>query len=193
MDPAQKAKLEQGAVAALAIIFGLSMFGTLKRLGVIGGKGASRVSSEAIPAAAVSESPPSHQEIQPGPPGEGRPGSAERIEYGAESARDPLVSPFSPAWLVESPPAQTPATPPPPAEPAEAPPVTVQGIILGGPRPQALIDRKLYEVGDMVDGARIVSITREGVAMAVGGSVVVVRPPSPLSPANVTRAGGGQP
>lgn len=52
------------------------------------------------------------------------------------------------------------------ASPVEPPSLTVQGILFGTARPQAIINRKIVAAGDTVEGARVVSITAEGVVMS---------------------------
>ena len=58
------------------------------------------------------------------------------------------------------------------------PALVVHGIVWGTARPQALMNGGLYEVGDVVEGARILAIQRSGVTIEVGGIRTVVRPAS---------------
>jgi hypothetical protein len=47
--------------------------------------------------------------------------------------------------------------------------LSVEGMVWGAARTQALINGTLYEVGDVVEGARILSIERAGVTVEVDG------------------------
>lgn len=103
-------------------------------------------------------------EVAP-PPAAAAPASA----YTAQELRDPMKSllPAPPApdvadagetvgALVETP------------EPA-LPPVALQGLWWGVPQPKAIIDGKLYRVGDELHGGKITAITRDGVLVELGG------------------------
>lgn len=56
------------------------------------------------------------------------------------------------------------------------PPLTVHGVIVGGQRPQALIDEGVYGVGDLVKGVRIIAIEREGVLVIAPGGIYRLSP-----------------
>ncbi len=47
--------------------------------------------------------------------------------------------------------------------------LTVQGIIWGGNLPQAIINNKVVKVGDVLEGAEIVDINKEGVTVLFAG------------------------
>lgn len=49
------------------------------------------------------------------------------------------------------------------------PQLTVQGIIWGGRLPQAIINNKVVKVGDLLEGAEIVEINKEGATVLFAG------------------------
>lgn len=49
------------------------------------------------------------------------------------------------------------------------PTFTIQGLLWGGREPKAIIDDEVYGVGDVVQGATITSIGREGITVDLGG------------------------
>ena len=51
-------------------------------------------------------------------------------------------------------------------KPPQPPPLTVQGLIWGGRFPQAIINNKVVKEGDTLEGARIISINKEGVTVS---------------------------
>lgn len=104
--------------------------------------------------------------------------------YMADRLRDPMIS------LLPRPPVEEPAQaalPRPGSEwPASGtsktvpvPILTVEGVVWGGVRPQALVNGKLYDVGQMVEGAKIISIARSEVTVELGGQTMAlaVAPP----------------
>ena len=48
----------------------------------------------------------------------------------------------------------------------------VQGIIWGGRMPQAIINNKVVAVGDIIDGAKISKIDKNGITLSVSGGVI---------------------
>lgn len=58
----------------------------------------------------------------------------------------------------------------------------LQGIFWGTPQPQAIINRQILSVGDEIEGARVVSIGKEGVVLSLEGREVVLEPPVPGKP-----------
>ena len=187
MDAAQKAKFEQRMVLLLLVIFMAARFNTLRRLGVLGGKPRPGAPPTAL-AKTVQQMQQYEAAIQQVEQGIVPSGPA--IDYPMEGVRDPLVSllslPVSEPLLpgsagVAGASAGVEVAPRPPT-------VTIQGIIVGG-RPQAIIDRTLYGVGDTVGGvARIVAIDHSGVTMEVQGSQFLVSPTGTTTP--VSRTGG---
>lgn len=120
--------------------------------------------------------------------------------YTARELRDPLQSllPLAPKTPTATAPAPTIATEPPslPVEPPETsapatPSLVVQGVVWGGPKPQAIINEQLYEVGDMVGSSTIVAIDRRGVVIEHRGTEMVFEP-SPVAMSQESyRASGG--
>jgi len=49
------------------------------------------------------------------------------------------------------------------------PSLTVQGIIWGGRFPQAIINNKVVKAGDTIEGARVISIDKEGITLLFEG------------------------
>ena len=47
----------------------------------------------------------------------------------------------------------------------------VQGVIWGGKFPQAIINNKILGVGDLIEGAEIVSIEKKGIALSFAGTM----------------------
>lgn len=78
----------------------------------------------------------------------------------AEPPRRPLAKPVQ---TNEPPPIVA------PAKPATFPAVRVQGIYYRPERPSALINRKTYFIGDQVQGAKVVAITRDCVVLEIEG------------------------
>lgn len=96
-----------------------------------------------------------------------------KVEYTADSLRDPFVSllPTGQSAIAKV------VTPGEggegsSGEPATFPALKVQGIIWGGARPQAVIDGEVYDVGDTVQGTRIIGIDHTGVTGEVKGQLV---------------------
>ncbi len=68
---------------------------------------------------------------------------------------------------------------PSPAPAAGAEELQLQGIFWGVAKPQAIINRKACSVGDVVDGVKILAISRDGVTVSVDGKELLVRPREP--------------
>ena len=56
------------------------------------------------------------------------------------------------------------------------PAFTVQGMVWGGVRPQALINEGLCEKGDIIKGAEIADITKEGVTLIYKNKKFIIQP-----------------
>lgn len=90
------------------------------------------------------------------------------IVYTAEGLRDPLISllpkPAEQPAESSGPVQAIPLVPGRPGSMAQSqqslgpPRVTIQGVIFGTSRPQAIIDRRVYGIGDEIQGAKIVAI-----------------------------------
>lgn len=97
----------------------------------------------------------------------------EKVAYTADSLRDPFVSllPTGQSAIVKvvtSGEYEQGSS----GEQATLPALKVRGIIWGGARPQAFIDGEVYDVGDTVQGTRIIGIDRTGVTGEVKGKLV---------------------
>ena len=188
MDAAQKAKFEQRMVLILLLIFVAALFHTLKRLGVLGGKRAPGKPPGAL--TTTIQQLQRHEEAIQQLEG-GAPPLVPVEEYTAEGMRDPLASLLTGSVQGPTPssPAGVPTAPAAPGETPKPPAVTIQGIIIGE-RPQAIIDRTLYHVGDTVQGvARVVAIDRSGVILEVQGFQFLV---SPTGAATLVNPVGGE-
>jgi hypothetical protein len=53
----------------------------------------------------------------------------------------------------------------------------VQGVIWGGNFPQAIINNKILRVGDLIDGAEIASIEKEGITLNFAGRLANLATP----------------
>ncbi|MDP3704064.1 MAG: hypothetical protein Q8R78_06715 [Candidatus Omnitrophota bacterium] len=94
--------------------------------------------------------------------------SAEPL-YTASALRDPLQSLLPQESAVMS--ATTATTAMPTPQPPEQPPVVaLQGVFLGGAVPTAIINGKVYGIGDAVSGATIRAIDRRGIELEFHGA-----------------------
>ena len=85
-----------------------------------------------------------------------------------------------------------PSAPAPSVSPEEL--FKVQGVFWGAARPQAIINRKVLSVGDEIKGAKILSISKEGVTLLFEGKEVSLKPPKPeLFRGKETQGTGGPP
>jgi hypothetical protein len=181
MDSSKKVELEKRIVLGLAGVFAVVLaMGPLKSLGLFRQKPAPR---PGVAAMSVDASRPigammqDHwQRIQPQVQAQAavKPGgSREPAVYLAQDLRDPMKS-----LLPEAPkPQQTTVRQPgvqqlPPAPPS----LRVQGLLWGGREPQAIINDAVYKVNDVVKGAKILEITRDGVTIEHLGAPVFYSP-----------------
>ena len=104
-----------------------------------------------------------------------------RPTYTAGALRDPLQAllPGGPKKLGPSQDAGR-ATAPSPGE-ARLPTLTIQGLIWGGPKPKAIIDNEVYGIGDVVQGATITAIERDGITLELQGRTIRVAMPQGLA------------
>jgi len=185
MDAQRKTQLEQRAVAGLFVVFAAVLFlGPLKSMGLFRRQVAQGPSTpEATPTA-----PPREQAHTPGLPGgqtgvpqrgpAASPATAPAARYTAHDLRDPLKS------LLPTPQAAGPqrgsqqdaarlgkpaahTTPAPPL-----PQLTVQGLWWGSEQSKAIINGDVYGVHETVDGAKILSIGRDGVVIEWAGQAI---------------------
>ncbi len=177
MDSGKKSQLQKGIVAALLLVFVWTFGGALKSLW--NQRPASPVAAD-LQMAPLPDAIKAHQQRYDAPEGQEhqpiQPAASETIAYTADALRNPMVSLLPkpvegpgavPADTVGSSPMDT---------VRQAPAVIVQGIIWGSNRPQALIDGVLYEVGDTIQNAQIVSIDRSGVTVNVHGATFALTP-----------------
>ena len=107
-----------------------------------------------------------------------KPGFAEKVEYTSQDLRDPFQSPFELYKPVEEPVEE------PGEEPEEKPPpvigglsdLEVQGIIWGSKTPQAIINNTVVKAGEVIEGAEILAIRKEGVYVLYEERQYILRP-----------------
>ena len=93
-----------------------------------------------------------------------------KVEYTGQGLRDPFQSPFELYKPVE--------------EPEEKPPpvigglshLEVQGIIWDSKIPQAIINNTVVKAGEVIEGAEILAIRKEGVYVLYEGKQYILRP-----------------
>jgi hypothetical protein len=185
MDPAKRAQFEKFGVIGLSVVF-LFVFltGPAKSLGLFGSAqpAAPAVAQPAATATVVVEPgmTPAQAVAAQVRPAAGvaeaaqQPGLIGNPIYTAQALRNPFESqlPKPPAPVQPVNPLAT-ATPVDPPKPVVEPPrLVVQGIIWGGPKPQAIINDLLYGIDDTVKGAKILSIDEEGVTAEFQGETV---------------------
>lgn len=75
---------------------------------------------------------------------------------------------------------------------ADVPAFTIQGIVWGGRLPQAIINHKVYKVGDLIEDARIEKIDKNGVTVSFKDRLVTLDSPSVSEMNNImkTQEGG---
>jgi len=197
MDAIRKAKLEQRVILILLVVFAGTVVGVLRSVGILGRKAPKidAVTELAGSPVSVPEAVQRFRErmaaVQPEEPqatAESESPEVAPVQYTASTLRDPMISLLPEERLEQTTPEVVVSPPPPPPQP---PVVTVQGILWGNARPQALIDGQLYEVGDTIDGAKIIAITRDGAVLDVQGSTFVLSP-SP-GPHDLASGPGGSP
>lgn len=52
----------------------------------------------------------------------------------------------------------------------------ISGIVWNSPRPQAIVNNRVVDIGDEVNGARIISIQKEGIAIALNDQIFTITP-----------------
>jgi len=137
------------------------------------------VSPPAIGSPSVA-TPPSPMLPSPPPPASEDPLPTEEIVLN----RDPfqLPSPLKEAVRQREILKEQPPTPPPqeaPPIPTSPPPLQLQGVFWGTPRPSAIINRRILYVGDTIDNAKILAVTKDGVTASYGGQEFQLRLPEP--------------
>ena len=90
------------------------------------------------------------------------------VEYSADALKDPFVE----YGKQQAPVSETAA----PVKPLPA--MSVQGIVWGGPVPQAIINGKVFKLGDNINEAKITGINKEGVELFYGGREYLLSSPA---------------
>ncbi len=199
MSTTVKAKVEGIIALVLLAVFLKMMVGTLKGTGILG-KTSNRSESTTT---SLASNPP-NQQTNPSQRSEptmastaqstgGQPAVA---RYTADTVRDPMTSllptRMRPEQSTGARSTVVPSVVSSPAPSPQPPALAIQGLIWGGPRPQALINGELFDIGETVQGARIVAISRDGITVDVQGSTFVLQPKKSSQPLSRTlRPGGG--
>ncbi|MFA5198612.1 MAG: hypothetical protein WC432_03600, partial [Candidatus Omnitrophota bacterium] len=63
----------------------------------------------------------------------------------------------------------------------------LQGVVWGVKNPQAIINGKVVSVGDLIEGAEIVSIDKKGVTLSINGGIMDLSSPGQVSTKTVTK------
>ena len=191
MDQPQKTRVEKRIVMGLLAIFLLSLLGSLGRAGFLRSPAGAPSSTPAV----ISERPRSfasvaeslrtaedqllHATSGPGAPSAAASPSVETPAlYTAQSLRDPLVSLLRPpatatalgAEAEEASAQQREATTSVGSQGLRPSGLIVQGLLWGGSKPTAIINHRVYGVGDTVEGGVIRSIDRTGVDVESDGT-----------------------
>lgn len=97
---------------------------------------------------------------------------AAKIEYTGESGRDPFSSPFEQKRVVES--AE--------ANEKKLQTLVVQGIVASSSNPRAIVNGKIYRVGnELLPGVKVTRIEKEGVFVLSGEKeTLLTRPIQPI-------------
>jgi len=85
------------------------------------------------------------------------------IEYKAQDLKDPFQPPREEKKPEEEP--KTEITPEVIPE-IPLPSLEIQGLVWGGNLAQAIINKKIIRIGDMIEGARIIDINKEGIIIS---------------------------
>lgn len=179
MDATKKSQLEQSAVVVLLGVFAVTLIGALRGAGVFTRGGYGVKTSQGGPSILQA---PSSVSTPPGEPSVASSPSQPPAQptYTAQTLRDPLRSllpppPFNPNLPVQPPmTVSAPGLGMGPAESARPLAIVVQGLVWGGAEPRAIIDDEVYGVGDVVNGATITAIAREGITLEQGGRTMAV-------------------
>lgn len=91
------------------------------------------------------------------------------VEYTADGLRDPFQEPFAEKAGAE----QAVTT----GEEKPLPSLTIQGLVWGGRFPQAIINNKVLKVGDIIEGAQVINISKDGVSLLFDGKLYELQSP----------------
>ena len=65
---------------------------------------------------------------------------------------------------------------------APLPSFAVQGLVWGGSMPQAVVDNQVVKVGDVIQDAEIVEISKDGIKLLYNKKIYKLAPPSSAAP-----------
>lgn len=188
MPATRKSQLEWIGVAVLLVIFAGTLSHAMKRPPARRSLEPGRTSAFPQVAPRLASTSPTSEAIEQqalgrpaaaeAKPADSKPaeGSIPIVQYTADALRDPLVSQLPSTMsqqVIVIPPENH--APMPQLEP-QPPTFTIEGVVWGGPRPQAVIDGDVYDVGDTVQGAKIMAIDRTGVTGTMQGRTIRWRP-----------------
>lgn len=105
---------------------------------------------------------------------EAKKGDWVQVEYTSSNLRDPFKSPFDMDRQI-IPRDSGPAMELPTIKPVLSH-LTVEGMLWGGKMPQAIINNQIVKPGDIIEGAEIVNVTKEGVQVLYKGFEYTIRP-----------------
>lgn len=182
MNAQQKTQLEQRAVIGLALVFlAALLFGPARKMLF---PQQAKLPAPQLPATPVPGSLPTlmkqYQDRLDPLMDEPEPvrlaASAAQIGYSAQYLRDPFLSllPQESAAQIAERVAGAAASPypAPPQRPTPPPVIKLQGVIWGGPAPKAIVEGQLCGIGDVIKGAKIVGIDRQGITIEHEGQPV---------------------
>ena len=106
-----------------------------------------------------------------------------KAKYSAKGLRDPFKTPFENKYLVSA----GPITPDSAGGALSL--LKLQGVIWGGKFPQAIINGKVVKIGDTIDRALVVDITKDGVVLFLDGKQYSLS--SPASEIDIHKQSGG--
>lgn len=98
-----------------------------------------------------------------------------QANYAGVGMRDPFES-----QIPEVKPEKTPEKTAPPEKVKPPPVITVESIVAGGPVPQVIIEGKILRIGDVIKGAAIKNITKDGLEILFEGKPLFFPSPSKL-------------
>jgi hypothetical protein len=61
-------------------------------------------------------------------------------------------------------------------QPTALPTLSVQGLIWGSNKPQAIINNKVFNIGDQIEGAKIIEISKDGVKLSYQDKIFLAVP-----------------
>ncbi|MDD3275072.1 MAG: hypothetical protein PHQ84_04355 [Candidatus Omnitrophica bacterium] len=105
------------------------------------------------------------------------------MEYNSGKMRDPFRT-----YLIKDEPEVKPQETGLPVKPDfDISKLQLQGVVWGVKNPQAIINGKVVSVGDLIEGAEIVSIDKKGVTLSINGGIMDLSSPGQVSTKTVTK------